>query len=162
MESSRLLVALSEEMTAGHGDAVRVREYDSVSNVDKKIAAAFRDFVEAGIQLCSLPRDLGHGFRPPATEYDAEPLYEFEEHSDLLTAMLGAAIEACQRRAAGIRAGLRSRYTGQRLRDELAAASSLARVELTATCATIRRDHGYARGSKRRRRKGHVLIPHLS
>jgi hypothetical protein len=82
-----------------------------------------------------------------------DPLYEIEEHSDLLSAMLDSAAADCRRRAVANRESIKTRFQGRKLQDELAAARRLAATELAATLAVIRRDHAPLRGSCRRRRR---------
>ena len=84
---------------------------------------------------------------------DDDPLYEVEEHTDLLSGMLDSAAADCRRRAVSNRDSIKARFRGSRLQDELAAARRLAAVELAATLAMIRRDHAPLRGSCRRRKR---------
>jgi hypothetical protein len=65
--------------------------------------------------------------------------------------MLTAAAAECRRRAATNRQSIKSRFTGRRRGEELAAARRQAEADLQATLAALRRDHGSLRGMRRRR-----------
>jgi hypothetical protein len=68
--------------------------------------------------------------------------------------MIAGATAACNRRAATIRASVRCRFTGQRLRAELEAASCQAEAELTGALALVSREiAALRRGKKERRRR---------
>jgi hypothetical protein len=103
--------------------------------------------------------DQHSGFRPVQSEYEFEPVFEIEEHSDLLSGMLAAAAQDSRRRAAATRHSIKSRFKGQSLRNELAAARRTAQADLAATRATVRRNFATMGASKRRRRRGGVLKP---
>lgn len=95
---------------------------------------------------------------PNRPVYDQEPVYEIEEHSDHLNGMLAGATLDSRRRAASVRAHLKSTLRGPELRAALDAARSNAKADMAGTKAAIRMNFGYARGRKRRKKIADLLI----
>lgn len=92
---------------------------------------------------------VGEGKKAPL---DGGADLETGDDSALFGAMITGAIAACNRRAAAIRASLRCRFTGQRLRAEMEAARRQAEAELTGTLALVKREiEVLRRGEKERR-----------